>query len=249
MATRKKAGTSVAKASSTELANIKAELAEAKKALSNQIGALQTNQIRVSNSKLFKTPDGEQNPGPIRAVIIDFMTRHTFYPGAYVEGSPEPPTCFAIGRNPEEMVPSKSIETPQNKTCQGCPMNEFNTAQGGRGAAKACKNTRILALVPWNATSPETPIWTVQVAPTALKSFDSYIASLKRDDLHPIEVITEISFDVDAQYAKLCFKRVEENANLGAHWARRAEAAEVLSVEPRLGSSTEGAKKPRRKAA
>lgn len=67
-------------------------------------------------------------------------------------------------------------------------------------AAKACKNSRLLALLPVDADD-ETPIMVLKVSPTALKAFDSYVASVARSfQLPPLGVVTEIGFDEAVTY-------------------------------------------------
>jgi hypothetical protein len=65
------------------------------------------------------------------------------------------PTCFAFHKDPEtkdEMAPHPSVFkedcfTPQHDgECKDCPMNEWGSADKGRG--KACSNRRRLAIIP-----------------------------------------------------------------------------------------------------
>lgn len=82
-------------------------------------------------------------------VVLDHILENTYYGGeAYDPDNPQPPTCFALGRDQDEMAPHDNVVRRgdhQNQSCEGCPMNEWGSADTGRG--KACKNTRRLALV------------------------------------------------------------------------------------------------------
>jgi hypothetical protein len=92
-------------------------------------------------------------PGNEMAVVIlDSILENVFYEGRYDADNPRGPTCFAFGRDDAKMTPHKLVVEAKNQQCgasglcQGCPQNEFGTAEVGRG--KACKNTRRLALIP-----------------------------------------------------------------------------------------------------
>jgi hypothetical protein len=81
-------------------------------------------------------------------VILDGVLENVYYPGTYDPDTPQGPACFAFGRDEKEMRPHEvSVQngTSVNDTCDGCPMNEWGTAETGRG--KACRNTRRLAMI------------------------------------------------------------------------------------------------------
>ena len=128
--------------------------------------------IQVSQSKEFKFPDGTKGD-EFECVIVDFTSVNFFYEGEYDKDNITPPACFAVGNNPLQLVPSDNSPNKQNDTCKGCPMNEFGSA----GKGKACKNQRLLAVLPPDATE-DTPIWLLKVSPTAIKAFDSYVRSV-----------------------------------------------------------------------
>ena len=99
-------------------------------------------------------------PGNQMAVIvIDSLRENTLYAAAFESADPQPPICYAYGRDAESMAPhitmSKHPEyfQPQHQdrvtglySCEGCPMNAWGSAEQGRG--KACKNKRRLTLIP-----------------------------------------------------------------------------------------------------
>jgi hypothetical protein len=89
-------------------------------------------------------------PGNTMAVvIIDSILENVFYEGAYDANALTPPTCFAFGRDDTTLAPHKTVvehDQAQNETCRGCPMNEFGTADKGKG--KACGNRRRIAMIP-----------------------------------------------------------------------------------------------------
>src|ERR1700731_2525784 len=82
-------------------------------------------------------------------VIVDSVLENVFYESEYDPDNPAVPTCFAFGRDEATMAPPPNVVErgqAQNATCRGCPMNEFGTADKGRG--KACRNTRRIGLIP-----------------------------------------------------------------------------------------------------
>lgn len=189
------------------------------------------NAIRLSPGK-FSLPDGSETPGPVEAVIVDFVSTNSFYEGKFNKDVVTPPICFAIGTNPLKLVPSPNAPEPQAKTCSECPMNQW----GSDGKGKACKNERKLALLPPDATD-STPLWVMKVSPTATKSFDAHVNSIARTfQTPPVGAVTSISLDSTQDYPKLVFGDAVPNENLAVHFARQDEAREMLNKEPDLSN-------------
>lgn len=98
-------------------------------------------------------------------IILDHFRENTYFEGRYNPEVKAPPKCFAFARgtDTDEMGPHESMKAslsweggffmPQNDTCQGCPMNEWGTADTGRG--KACQNRRRLILLPAGYATPK----------------------------------------------------------------------------------------------
>lgn len=227
MATRK-ASTEVAVKKSTAIVDIQAMLAKQIEALKGKTAAAGGSSIRVTQDKQFVMPDGSKTPDPIRVVIVDFTSRNEFYEGNFDKNNITPPACFAIGDIPTQLVPSDNSPSKQADSCANCPMNQF----GSRGAGKACKNLRMLAVLPPDADA-DTPIWTLKVSPTAIKNFDGYVKNIVRlFDVPPIGVVTTISFDESQDYACLKFSDPELNENVANFVGRVDEAKEILAQEP-----------------
>lgn len=93
---------------------------------------------------------GAPLPGNQMAVIIlDSILENVYYTGKYDPEMPQSPTCFAFGREEKAMRPHQIVvESGNNQaaTCADCKMNEWGSAETGRG--KACRNTRRLAMIP-----------------------------------------------------------------------------------------------------
>lgn len=104
-------------------------------------------------------------PGAQAAVIVlDSMRENTFYRGKFDPDSPMPPICYAMGRDADDLSPHldmqkdlsyfkpQHIENGQVMGCDGCPMNQWGSADQGRG--KACQNRRRLTMIPAGYYTP-----------------------------------------------------------------------------------------------
>jgi len=221
----------VAKPTAKEIANIDAELAAEAAEIADSIGAPSSNVINIQD-KVFKLPDGQIIQEPLDIIIVDHISKNFFYEGAWDPKNPEGPICWAINRVLSHLSPSKGVPEAQTKgDCEKCPMNEW----GSDGDGKACKNTRALAVLLPNI-GEGTQLYTLNVSPTAIKSFDGYVnAVLKMYKSPPIKVITEVSFHPDKRWAYPVFGNPQPNEHYAAHVARRPEARAMLEVEPKAG--------------
>lgn len=232
MATTKKpaASTAVAvkKTTGANLVSIKEAMAAQLADLASRVAPASGNAIRVTQDKQFLLPDGTKTPGPLELVVVDFTSKNSFYEGAFDPKAISPPACFSIGQNPLKMTPSNNAPVAQSTDCQSCPMNQFGSA----GTGKACKNSRVLAVLPPDADA-DTPMWTLATSPTANKGFDGFVSSVARVfQTPPVGVVVSVSFDPNETYAKLVFTNPQPNENLAEHFGRQAEAAAMLAVEP-----------------
>ena len=232
MATAKKSaasGSDVAvKKTGTNIVNIRAQLEADLLKLKSQTQAGGGDKIQIkAQSKQFALPDG-QLTNELELVIVDFVTVYQFYQGKYDPKNIVPAACFAIGEIPTQLVPSNNSPDKQSDSCSGCPNNQF----GSDGDGKACKNMRRLAVLPPDADD-STPLWLLDVSPTAIKGFDGYVNSVARQfNLPPVGVITRVSFDPNQDYARLMFSDPRPNENLEGCYARKGEAKDRLLQEP-----------------
>ena len=155
MATTKKAPTAktstavaVVKKASGAVVNIQDMLRKQAESMSERTSPASGISIRVTQDKQFSLPDG-QKTDELEVVIVDFVARNEFYEGAYDKDNMSPPACFAIGVAPNKLVASDNSPQKQADTCAECPMNAFGSA----GKGKACKNGRVLAVLPVDALS------------------------------------------------------------------------------------------------
>lgn len=221
-------GTAVAVKSGSNVVSIQEVLRAQAAAMSEKTAPASGNVIRVSQDKQFHLPDGTKTSGPLELVIVDFTSKNAFYEGAFDPKNITPAACFAIGSNPLKMVPSKNSPLLQAVDCQACPNNQF----GSSGDGKACKNTRVLAVLPPDADE-DTPLWILATSPTANKGFDGFVTSVARVfQTPPVGVVVTVGFDSAVTYAKLVFSDPQPNPSVGVHFARQAEAQAMLAVEP-----------------
>lgn len=228
----KKTSTAVAVRKSTagNIVSIQEALKAQAAGINERIAPGGGSKIRITQDKKFVLPDGTKTDGPLELVIVDFVTTHMFYETAFDKNNIVPPGCFAIGVNPKEMIPSKNSPNLQSDSCQGCPMNEFGSAPNGK--AKACNNTRLLAVLPPDATE-DTPIWLLSVSATALRAFDGYTQSVVRAfGMPPIAVVTTVGFNDASDYPQLTFSDPKPNDQIAVAYARQAEARDLLMTEP-----------------
>jgi hypothetical protein len=201
-------------------------------ALSSQVESALVQRIRLS-SKGFTTPDGTTGPS-VKGIIIDFASANNHYPGVYDRENPTPPNCYAVGKIPNQLAPDPSSPEPQAETCAVCPKNKF---ESGVGKSKACKNTRVVALMQEKA-SEESPIWLLSVPPSSIRYFDTYVSTTLsgRHNIPPICAVTEITMDESQEFAAPRFKfdRLLTEEELAFYYTRKAEAESLLLQKPRL---------------
>lgn len=89
----------------------------------------------------------------IACVILHGVYENLYYADKFDADSKTPPTCFAFwdDTHDDEMQPHPDVDKEdcferQSDVCDGCPMNEWGSADVGKG--KACGNRRRLALIP-----------------------------------------------------------------------------------------------------
>lgn len=184
----------------------------------------------TSNGMTFSIKGGilslgdEQMPGnQVCCVIIDSYRANSFYKNKWTPDVIESPTCYAFGRGGDDMAPHESMADhpdyfePQHEQCQGCPKNEFGSADTGRG--KACQNRIRLTLIPAGEYRPKkgsrdldldliadpkdfssTDAIFLSLPPTSVRAYSMYVSNLAaQHHLPPSAVITVIHVEPDAK--------------------------------------------------
>lgn len=210
--------------------NYEAQMAKEAAEIAKRIAAPSGDRIKFNGNSSISTPDGNEGEA-LECVVIDFVSANLFYEGAFDRNSPQPPGCFAIGTEPSMMVPSDNSPDKQAESCSICPNNQFGSA----GKGKACKNTRLLAVMPLSMDGDTPPIWIMSVPPTSMKMFDGYVSSLAvKHKMSPIGMLTEITLDQGVTYAAPRFKAVRplKAEEFKTYMEQREAAMTRLTVEP-----------------
>lgn len=237
-AAKKTAAATIAKKSGgTSLATIDQELANEVVSLKEQIGQPSGNRIKVEATGDFILPDGQNMGDEIQVVVIDFVSTNKFYSGPYNPNNPSPPDCYAIGRKLSEMAPEDDSPAIQADACATCALNQFGS--GNNGKSKACKNTRTLAVVlvdpedPSAAAALDAPIYTMDLPPTAIRSFDGAVSAVARSLAGPpVKAVLTVSARNVGTYAQITFTDPVPNPDYAVHYSRRAECQDQLFRKP-----------------
>jgi hypothetical protein len=196
--------TAVARAKINLPVDVNAAMAQEIADIQKRISAPSGDQIKVTQSKTFKLPNGLEVDDPLEVIIIDFVALNSYYETDFDRNNITPPICFALGLEPAGLSPEDSSSDKQAGSCASCWANQF----GSKGKGKACSNHRLLAVIPTDADA-ETPIWLLKVSATAIRAFDGYVSSIARTYNMPVRgVITELTFSPDSEYATLRFRAI-----------------------------------------
>ena len=179
-----------------------------------------------TKGKVFTLPDGEVIKDKITAIILDYRYTNVYFTESWDGQSKTRPTCSASGLKQDSLTPAKDLETKIADSCDACPMGEWGSAANGRGG-KACSNKVRLAIVTADAGA-DAPIYTIDLTPTALKSFSDFMDTANKQGLLACNLVTEITFVESATYPTLRLKVIGENKNLETHWVLRERAQKLI---------------------
>lgn len=145
-------------------------------------------------------------PDELQLIVVAEALLNVYYDSEYDPANPTSPACFAV-MPAEKGAETKIVshETSPNRQggvefkCQGCEMNQFGSAERGKG--KACGNYRRLAVVfaddPKLRDGSETPTWGIlNLPPTSLGDWGKFVQGLERVEHRPPEgAIIKFTFD------------------------------------------------------
>lgn len=149
----------------------------------------------------------------LNVVVLDAVMENQFYVDRYDPDHPSSPVCYAFGRNEKDMAPHPEAPEPQAENCATCPMNQWGSADTGKG--KACKNVRRIAVITEDALDGDlndAEVVYAKVPVMSVKNWSGYVnqlaATIKRP---PFVVVTELSTvpDPKSQF-RVQFKMVEQ---------------------------------------
>jgi hypothetical protein len=207
----------------TEL--LKKQLAEAEK----RVGQGEGRRIKITIAG-FQDPNGVVGP-QLEVVVIDYTLVHSYFDKPYDSDNIVPPVCYANDRIFQALAPVKDSPSPQAENCAICEMNRYKSAPNGKG--KACRNSRLLAVVPANDID-SAPLWTFSVAPTSISRWDAFVTELMGMNLTPMFAKTKVTFEVAGTYAKPVFEVLEplSKSETASAIARLEEARDILDLYP-----------------
>lgn len=189
-------------------------------------------------------------------VIVDHIFENAYYPGKYDEDNKSSPTCFAMGREEESLAPDpEAVTEAQAEACAGCPMNEFETADEGRGKGKACKNGRRLALISAEDITPaaalEGEVVFAKIPPTSLKGWAYFVKSLSATYRRPTYGVVTTLTVVPGPNGGFGFafqmKELLDEKTLKAVAERREQVKELIAFP--YAKVTEAPARPARRSA
>lgn len=200
------------------------------------------------------TFNGMTLKSPINVVILDHIVDRTFYEGDFDPDDMTSPTCFAISRSEEGMMPHDTVITKQHPTCAGCPQDAWGSADKGKG--KACKERRRLALMMEGQIEDmqNADVAMIRVPVTSVKKWKEYVHGLKSAmNRPPYAVVTELHCNPDPKnQVALLFKvrdklGAEHAVNLNA---KRENVKQMVEAPYRVSTRVEEevTKTPARKA-
>lgn len=169
-------------------------------------------------SGVLSWQDSQMPNNQMAVIILDSIMENVYYEGKYDPEVPQSPVCFAFGRDEKDMAPHQLVIDAGNQMCgttglcSGCEMNDWGTADVGRG--KACRNTRRLAMIPAGSFDREgrfslfeddshyenTAVGFMKLPVTSVKSYSSFVKQVA-GTLHrpPFGIITKVSVVPDAK--------------------------------------------------
>jgi hypothetical protein len=198
--------------------------------------------------------DGFPITMPFEAIVLDAVHEYAWYRDPYNPDTIAIPACFALGEDPDDLVPHESSTDMQggptrgakakNPNCAVCWANAFASAATGRG--KACRNMIRVALQTPDLLYAEPPM--VRVSPMGLRGFGKFVKQVTQLMRLPTwAVYAQIDFEEKADYPLLRFSvlreengepRLVEQAKRGALRQMAAQARPRLLAPYDFGTST-----------
>jgi len=188
------------------------------KSLAANAGGGTSRRIQTNTNGTFKRIiNGEQIGnavrGEINVIIVNALPEisRIYYATKYdPNGEPTLPNCWSnLGDKPEAAASDK-----QSASCVSCPQNVQGSGEGGKG--RACRYQRRIAVMLEGDQSGD--VYQFQIAAKSLfgkgtahsHPFESYIKYLLANGADPDGVVTNISFDANADTMELLFTPIRE---------------------------------------
>lgn len=179
-------------------------------------GGLVSRRIQTNTNGTFKRLiNGEQVGnavrGDINVIIVHALPKvsRVFYKGAYdPNAKPTLPDCWSNNGD----TPEAGASNKQSSNCASCEMNVVGSGQNGKG--RACRYQRRIAVLLEGDSSGEVYQFNVPAKSLFGKGvgnvhpFESYVRYLLGNHESPDTVVTNISYDLNADSMELLFTPV-----------------------------------------
>jgi len=205
------------------------ELSELAKSLlsSTMSRRIQTNTNGTFRRLVNGEKIGDALRGEINVIIVDLLPKvsRIYYKDKYDPNKEAtPPECWSnLGDKPEP-----SVEDPQHTNCAECPMNIKGSGENG---SRACRFNRRLAVLVEGDTSGEVYQFNIPAKSIFGKGtgnvhpFESYVKFLLANGHSPDNVVTNISYDENAEQMELLFTPLREIGDEGHEYEPELVAA------------------------
>ena len=214
---------------------------------------LYSRRIQTNNKGFFrKIINGEQVGEPIRdsfnAIIVGMLpdVSRIYYAGKYdPEGEPTLPNCWSSNSStPDAQSPDK-----QHTNCAECPKNVKGSGENG---SRACRFQRRVAIVLEGDASGDVYQFSIPAKSLFGKGtgnvhpFESYVKYLLMNREAPDTVVTQISYDLDADGMELLFSPVRQLTDAEFNLVAAAQTRPETDIYTRITvAQTDGVtKKP-----
>lgn len=231
-----------------------AKMAESSKATRAAGGARNT--ISTQGGKF--SYKGMPLEAPMMAIVVHQAAENTYYDTPYDQDNPHPPACFAVSLYEDELKSHADSPSAQGDECALCELNQWGTAERGKG--KACGNRQRLILISADVEEltaeyiEKAEMAVLGLSPTAIGGWGTYEQKIKKGfNTIAAGVVTAFDLENDGKSAghkvvASLDEVIESEEILEAIMSRRAEAEEMaLQTFDTSGYDEEPAPKPRKK--
>lgn len=190
-----KKSTAVTTKKSTSVVSWEAKLAKYAEDAVTQEESVQTGAFISFKAGVISYQGNPVAGNKLQAVVLDSVLENCFFDTPYDEDNPQPPVCYAFGRDDKEMKPHENSPKPQADSCKECEHNKFGSAEKGNG--KACSNRRRIGLLPGQPLNKEvlekSSFALAKLPVMSVGNWASYVRTLKGLQNRPsMAVLTEI---------------------------------------------------------
>jgi len=153
---------------------------------------------------ILSVDDNAIDDNELCVVVLAAVHENQLYEDDYDPSAPATPICYAFGKTDKDMVPHEEAPNKVSDSCEGCPNNEWGSADKGRG--KACKNVRRLLCVSADAIESadslmEAEARMLKLPVMSVKNWSAYVKNTLGDEIKrpAYGVVTRIKVVPDAK--------------------------------------------------